>query len=73
VDAPEGIFQTETLPEIGHCLSLKFAGFSPIQRMSPAMAAGIETRLWEMKDLVEYIDSREPARKKRGPYKKKAA
>ena len=42
-------------------------------RMSPAMAAGIETKLWDMKDLVEYIDSREPAPKKRGPYKKKAA
>jgi hypothetical protein len=26
-----------------------------------------------MKDLVEYIDGREPAPKKRGPYKKKAA
>ena len=36
------------------------------------MAAGIETRLWDMKDLVEYIDRREPAPKKRGPYKKKS-
>jgi hypothetical protein len=26
-----------------------------------------------MKDLVEYIDRPEPAPKKRGPYKKKAA
>jgi hypothetical protein len=40
---------------------------------SLAMAAGIETRLWEMKDLVEYIDGREAPAKKRGPYKKKAA
>src|SRR5580765_4096625 len=30
-----------------------------------AMAAGIETKLWDMADLVEYIDSREPAPKKR--------
>jgi hypothetical protein len=37
------------------------------------MAAGIETKIWEMKDLVEYIDSREPPAKKCGPYKKKAA
>jgi hypothetical protein len=37
------------------------------------MAAGIETKLWEMKDLVEYIGSREPAPKPRGPYKKKGA
>ena len=34
--------------------------------------AGIETRLWEMKDLAEYIDNREPPAKKRGPDKKKA-
>jgi hypothetical protein len=37
------------------------------------MAAGIDPRLWEMKDLVEYIDSREPPAKKRGQYKKKTA
>ena len=36
------------------------------------LAAGIETKLWDMADLVEYIDSREPAPKKRGPYKKAA-
>jgi hypothetical protein len=42
-------------------------------RVSPAMSAGIETRLWEMKDRVEYIDNREPPAKKRGPYKKRAA
>jgi len=41
--------------------------------MSPAMASGIEPRLWDMKDLVEYIDRREPPAKKRGPYKKWAA
>jgi hypothetical protein len=27
--------------------------------MSPAMAAGIETRLWEVSDLVKLIDARE--------------
>jgi len=29
-----------------------------------------ETPLWEMNDLVEYIDSREAVPKKSGPYKK---
>ena len=61
-----------------HALAIYFAFYNFVKvhstlRMSPAMAAGIETKLWEMKDLVEYIDSREPAPKKRGPYKKKAA
>jgi len=61
-----------------HALAIYFAFYNFVKvhsslRMSPAMAAGIETRLWEMKDLVEYIDSREPPAKKRGPYKKRAA
>jgi hypothetical protein len=61
-----------------HALAIYFAFYNFVKvhstlRMSPAMAAGIETRLWEMKDLVEYIDSREPPAKKRASYKKKAA
>ena len=31
-------------------------------RMSPAMAAGIETRLWSMKDVVRLIEWREDMR-----------
>jgi IS1 family transposase len=37
--------------------------------MTPAMAAGIETRLWSMEDIVALIDARETEPKKRGPYK----
>jgi hypothetical protein len=40
-------------------------------KMSPAMAAGVETRLWEMSDIVKIIDAREPAPKPRGSYKPK--
>jgi len=40
-------------------------------RMSPAMAAGVETRLWDMADVVALIDAREVAPKKRGPYRKR--
>jgi IS1 family transposase len=59
-----------------HALAIYFAFYNFVKvhstlRMSPAMAAGIETRLWEMKDLVEYIDAREPPPKKRGPYKQR--
>lgn len=33
-----------------------FARINSAVRMSPAMAAGIETRLWDMADLVRVID-----------------
>jgi IS1 family transposase len=59
-----------------HALALYFAyyNFGKVHskvRMSPAMAAGVETRLWEMADLVTYIDARNPAPMKRGSYKKR--
>ncbi len=38
-------------------------------RMSPAMAAGIETRLWSMEDVAELVEARDPAPAKRGTYK----
>ncbi|HEY1858357.1 IS1 family transposase [Acidocella sp.] len=44
-------------------------------RTSPAMAAGIETRLWEISDIVALLEACETATasKVRGPYKKKVA
>lgn len=41
--------------------------------MTPAMAAGVTDRLWEMADLVAIVDAAEAAPKKRGPYKKSSA
>jgi hypothetical protein len=43
-------------------------------RVTPAMAAGVSDRLWEIGDivaLIEKAESRVPA--KRGPYTKRAA
>jgi hypothetical protein len=40
-------------------------------RMSPAMAAGIEVRLWHMSDVVALIDACEAPAQKRGPYAKR--
>ena len=40
-------------------------------RTSPAMAAGVSDRLWEMSDIVALVETREAPPKKRGPYKKR--
>jgi hypothetical protein len=47
-----------------HALALYFTFYNFVKqhstlRMSPAMAAGIETRLWEMSDIVALIDAAE--------------
>ena len=40
-------------------------------RMSPAMAAGVSDRLWEVSDIVALIEAEEAmADRKRGAYKK---
>lgn len=60
-----------------HMLAIYFAFYNFVKvhttlRMSPAMAAGVETKLWSMTDIVNYMDAIEPAPAKRGPYKKQA-
>lgn len=39
--------------------------------LTPAMAAGVSDRLWDMSDIVALVEAAEPAPKKRGPYKKR--
>lgn len=39
-------------------------------RMTPAMAAGVTDRLWEIGDIVALIEATEPKARKRGPYKR---
>jgi hypothetical protein len=41
--------------------------------ITPAMAAGVTARLWELSDLVRVIEDATPKPGKRGPYKKQAA
>jgi len=39
-------------------------------RVTPAMAAGVSDRLWEVADIVALVEAAEAPAKKRGPYKK---
>jgi hypothetical protein len=41
--------------------------------MTPAMAAGVTGRLWEMADLLAVLEATEATPAKRGPYKKSGA
>jgi IS1 family transposase len=57
-----------------HQLAIYFVFYNFVRihrtlRMTPAMAAGIESRLWSMEDIVALVDAREEAPKARGPYK----
>ena len=58
-----------------HALALYFVWYNFVRvhktlRVSPAMAAGVTDKLWEMKDVVAMIDANAPEPKARGPYKK---
>jgi IS1 family transposase len=57
-----------------HAMALYFVFYNFIRihrtlRMTPAMAAGIESRLWSMEDIVALVDACEEIPPKRGPYK----
>ncbi len=40
-------------------------------RVTPAMAAGVSDRLWEVADIVALVEASEAPAKKRGPYQKR--
>ena len=52
-----------------HFMYYNFAKVHQTLRVTPAMAAGLTDRLWDIADLVAIVDANEPAPKKRGPYK----
>lgn len=56
-----------------HMMYYNFVKINGKLRMTPAMAAGVSDRLWEMSDIVELLEEKEAAvaPKVRGPYKKK--
>lgn len=61
-----------------NAVALHFAYYNFVRvhktlRMSPAMAAGVSDRLWEMSDLVAVVEAAEAKPGKRGPYKKRTS
>ncbi len=56
-----------------HMMYYNFVRTHKTLRMSPAMAAGVSDRLWEVADIVKLVEDAEvtTAPKKRGPYKKR--
>lgn len=56
-----------------HFMYYNFCRIHKTLRMTPAMAAGVTDRLWDVKDIVALIEAKEAAEapKVRGPYKKK--
>lgn len=56
-----------------HMMYYNFVRVHSKLRMSPAMAAGVSERLWEVADIVALVEAEEAkaAPAKRGPYKKK--
>ena len=61
-----------------HALALYFVWYNFVRihktlRITPAMAAGVTDRLWDMTDIVALIDAAASESKKRSPYKKRVA
>ena len=40
-----------------HCMFYNFARIHQTLKITPAMAAGVTTRLWEMTDIFDLIDA----------------
>ena len=61
-----------------HAVALHFMNYNFIRshkslnKLTPAMAAGISDKVWEVEDIVKLVDEMHHQSKKRGPYKKKS-
>lgn len=58
-----------------HVMYYNFVRIHSKLRITPAMAAGVSDRLWDIGDIVALIEAREAAtaQKVRGPYKKRGS
>ena len=53
-----------------HIMYYNFVRIHKTLRVTPAMAAGVANRLWEIADIAKLVENAEAAPAKRGPYKK---
>jgi IS1 family transposase len=56
-----------------HMMYYNFVRIHKTLRVTPAMAAGVTDRLWEIADIAKLVEDAEGAPKPRRPYKKRAA
>ena len=56
-----------------HMMYYNFVRIHKTLRVTPAMAAGVTDRLWDIADIAKLVEDAEAAPKARGPYKKRAA
>ena len=56
-----------------HFVYYNFCRIHKTLRVTPAMAAGVTDRLWDVAEIVALVEAKEPAvaTKGRGPYKKR--
>jgi IS1 family transposase len=54
-----------------HMMYYNFVRIHKTLRVTPAMAAGVTDRLWEIGDIANLVEDAEAAPKARGPYKKR--
>ena len=52
-----------------HMVYYNFVRIHSKLRMTPAMAAGVTDRLWEIGDVVAFVEAAEAKPTKRDPYK----
>jgi hypothetical protein len=64
-------FENHTWAVALHVMFYNFVRVHSALRMSPAMAAGVADRLWEMSDIVALIDAREAPPKRPASYRKR--
>ena len=56
-----------------HIMYHNFVRIHQKLRMTPAMAAGVSDRLWEIGDIAKLVEAVEAPAKKLGPYKQRSA
>ena len=56
-----------------HMFCYNFVRMHQKLRVTPAIAAGVSDKLWEIGDIAKLVEDAEEPAKKRGPYKKTTA